>query len=84
MSQVNLNEIQQRLKKLAESVVLMEKIKRRVALDEMTALNQKLTTPQQAELIAAINEGPALRFLSATGIRGDARAALFAKLANLE
>ena len=84
MSQTNLNPQQTRIKALADNIVLQDKIKRRVILDEITALNQKLTTDQQTAIVNAIGEGPALRFLSATGIRGDARKLLFAKLSVLE
>lgn len=50
----------------------------------MTQLNQQLTTDEQLQLIQAIETAPALRFLLAAGIRGDARVALGARLAALE
>lgn len=84
MSSLGLNDVQKRVKELAEGIMFKTKIERRVILSEMTALNQQLTTDEQLQVVLAIDSAPALRFLAATGIRGDARDAMFAKLANLE
>ena len=84
MSELGINSEQQRIITLAKGIALKPKIERQVMLGEMTALNQKLTTDQQLQIVMAINEGPALRFLSATGIRGDAHKLLFTKIASLE
>lgn len=84
MSELGFNSQQQRIITLAKSIVLKPKIERSVILAEMTALNQKLTTDQQIQIVQAIKEAPALRFLSATGIRGDAHRLLFSNIAALE
>lgn len=84
MSNIQLNETQLRIKKLAENIILKEKVERSSILAEMTQLNQMLTTDQQLELVKSIDMAPAIRFLAATGIRGDARTAMFARLAALE
>lgn len=84
MSELGLNSEQERIVNLAKAIVLKPKIARKVILSEMTALNQKLTTDQQLAVIKAISEAPALRFLSATGIRGEAQNVLFSKIASLE
>ena len=84
MSEFGINSNQQRIITLAKGIVLKPKIERAVILSEMTALNQKLTTDQQLVIVQAIKEAPALRFLSATGIRGDAHKLLFSRIAALE
>jgi len=84
MSNIQLNSIQARVKSLAENVVLKDKMERMVILQEMTKLNQQLTTEEQLQLVMAIETLPAIRFLAASGIRGDARIALFARTAVLE
>ncbi len=84
MSSVQLNSIQARIKALAENVVLKDKVDRQPILHEITQLNQQISTDEQLQLVMAIDFAPALRFLAATGIRGDARAAMFARLAALE
>lgn len=84
MSSVQLNSIQARIKALAENVVLKDKPDRLVMIQEMTRLNQQLSTDEQLQMVMAIETAPALRFLLAAGIRGDARIALGARAVQLE
>ncbi|MGH9879281.1 MAG: hypothetical protein ACRD5H_16750 [Nitrososphaerales archaeon] len=84
MSQLNLHPIQQRVKNLAENIVLKDKIERRVMLDEIIQIVQQFTVAEQTQLIMSIEMAPALRFLAATGIRGSARTVLFARIVALE
>lgn len=84
MSQVNLNPKQERIRQLIDTIIFKTKPERTVIIDEVTKLNQQITNDEQVEVVNSINESPALRFLAATGIRGDGRIALFAKLAALE
>ena len=84
MSKIALGENQNRLKFLAENISLQDKVTRQNTLIEMTKINQQLTEQQQIDVIQSINMPPAIRFLSASGIRGDARTVLFARMAVLE
>jgi hypothetical protein len=84
MSKIALGENQNRLKFLAENIVSQDKITRQNTLIEMTKINQQLSEAQQIDVIQSINMPPAIKFLSASGIRGDARIVLFARMAALE
>lgn len=79
-----LNEMQTRLKHLAENVVLEDKIVRQNSIIEMNSLVRNLSVDELITVINSIAMFPALKFLIPAGVYGDARIVLFARIAALQ
>lgn len=75
---------QQRLKQIADLIVLQDKIRRQNLIEEMKAIIRTLTAEQLIAVINAVDSPVALRFFVPSGAFGEARILLFARIELLE
>lgn len=84
MATVGFTTSQQRLRALADTIMLQSKLERQSRIKEMNGIIHTLSADQLIDVIKSINSLPALKFLIPAGAFGEARDFLITKMAMLE